>query len=64
MSYEIQARGGLYPEGCQVTTRTAAGALQRYRALRLACDTASVRTGEGRQVSVGQLLDLARDEWL
>ena len=62
MSYEIECRGGLYPEGRRATTKTAAGARQRYQALKLACDTATVRTDIGEAIPVSRPLDEARHE--
>jgi hypothetical protein len=60
--YLITGRGGLYPEGCAFKTRTANGALERYRAVRVACGCGVVRDGSGKQLSVPRLVSLAEDE--
>lgn len=54
-------RGGLYPEGHSVMTKSAAGALERYHALKLACGRAIVRR-DGHEVHISELMRLAREE--
>lgn len=60
--YAITGQGGLYPEGCRFVTMTANGAIERYRAVRIACGRAVVRDHVGFQVSAVRLARLAERE--
>jgi|GEM_PF-3037509 len=60
--YEVDGIGGLYPEGCTLRTQTANAAIERYRALRIACGQVAVRDRNGAPLSVERLVGLAKEE--
>ena len=61
MTYEIRGHGGLYPEGCSFPAATAAGAIERYQAVRAACGGAQAYIS-GRRVRRFELVKLAQSE--
>ncbi len=60
--YEVDGIGGLYPEGCTLRTQTAHAAIERYRALRIACERVALRDQSGAPLSVERLIVLAKEE--
>jgi hypothetical protein len=61
MLYEIRGRGGLYPDGVSLPAATAAGAIERYQAIRAACGAAQAFVA-GRRVRRFELVRLAWSE--
>jgi hypothetical protein len=61
MWYEIKGRGGLYPEGCAFAASTAAGAIERYHAVQVACGSARAYAS-GKPVSRFDLMKFAEAE--
>jgi hypothetical protein len=61
MNYEIRGHGGLYPEGCSFSSSTAAGAIERYQAVKAACGAAQAYV-RGQRVRRFDLWKLAQSE--
>jgi hypothetical protein len=61
MRYEVTGRGGLYPEGCIFRTRTATGAVERFRSVRRACGSAEAKLDD-TPISPSRLVELAEAE--